>query len=451
MRDRRAVVWTRCGGDPLPMGELYLTPGEARFNYDPRFLGSGRPGLGRLYPPDLFGERSLVFPRRGRFDLHPPLQALVPPRDPHNVQRRMALAYLRQQGERPAPGFDEDWAIALLTGHGGIGHLDLFPDHAAAAAWYQAPKDERLFEAGGDFGFSLKEYLTWYDEEAARLLPFIGPTPSVGGMIPKLLVTIPAAGWDGRIGLPSRGPRRDRIDVVLKLEQTASYPGLLELEALALELHRRAGFATPRHWLARIGDLPVLAVERFDRDAAGRPLPLESLYSVMAGGTTDVTDNHSIPYDRIANAINHPRLEVVSDKRQARRHLLGRLLLALLSGNGDLHLENLSLRTQDGATHFSPVYDPTPMRAYSRHDLLAPMPFGGYGEGADLPAALGNFARALGLNRADLEEELDRLRPLLPDYRQAIAGLERLPEANKRHLIGVTEGVERRLLAGGAG
>jgi len=445
MRDYRAVVWSRCGGDPMPMGELYLTPGEARFSYAADFVAAGRPGLGRLYPPALFGERPVVFPRRGRFDLHPPLQALVPPRDPHNVQRRMALAYLREKGIIPAAGFDEDWSIALLTGHGGIGHLDLFSDHAAAAAWYETPRDERLFEAAGDFGFSLKEYLTWYDDEAVRLLPFVGPTPSVGGMIPKLLVAIPAGGWDGRIGLPTRGERRDRIDVVLKLEQTASYPGLLELEALALELHRRAGFATPRHWLARIGDLPVLAVERFDRDADGRPLPLESLYSVMAGGAADVTDNHSIPYDRIANAINHPRLAVVTDKRQARRHLLGRLLLALLSGNGDLHLENLSLLTRDGATHFSPVYDPTPMRAYSRHDLLAPMPFGGYGEGADLPTALLNFTHALGLARPDLTEELQRLLPLLPDYRRAIAELERLPEANKRHLIGVTEGVERRL------
>jgi len=57
------------------------------------------------------------------------------------------------------------------------------------------------------------------------------------------------------------------------------------------------------------------------------------------------------------------------------------------------------------------VYDPTPMRAYSIHNMLSVMPFGGYGEtdeatGATtgLAAAVQNLAKNLGIPPATLEE-----------------------------------------------
>ncbi len=447
-RDYAAVVWTRAGGIPIRMGSLFVTGSEARFSYAEAFLDAGLPGLGILYPPEVFGPRPVVFRRRGRFALHPPLNTLIPPHDSHNFQRRLALAYLREQGLQPEAGFAEDWAVLMVTGHGAVGHLDIFVDDDSARAWYQAPHSSELHETTGGFGFSLKEYLSWQDGDAAALLPLLGPTPSVGGMIPKLLAAIPDSGWDGRIGLPTRGRTAGLTDVVIKLEQTASYPGLLELEALALELHRWAGFEVPRSWLARVWDIPVLAVERFDRDSAGWPSPLESLYSVMAAGSAEVTDNHSIPYDRIADAIANPHIPILSDKKAGRRHLLRRLLLALLSGNGDLHLENLSILNRAGVLGFSPVYDPTPMRAYSRHDLLAPMGFGGYGEGANLRQALLNFTHSLGLRRSDLEVVIRDLLPLMPMFRAEVERLETLPAANRSHLIAVSEWVEERIKAG---
>lgn len=446
VRDHRAVVWTRAGGSPVAMGDVYVTPSEARFSYRADFLASGAShGLGLLYPPTLFGERAIPFRRRDGFDLHPSLNALIPPRDANNFQRRLALAWLRRQGIDPEPGFAEDWAVLMVHGHGGIGHLDLFPDDAVAQAWYAADDVSAWQHADADLGFSLKHYLSWLDDDAGPWLPLVGPTPSVGGMIPKFLVSIPATGWDGRIALPRRGDLPGRTDVILKLEHASAYPGLLDLEALALDLHRRAGFEVPRYWRAQLGELPVLAIERFDRRADATPLPLESLYAVMAAGTGDVTHNHSIPYDRIAAALRQPRLAIVSDVKAAARHLLRRLLLALLSGNGDLHLENLSILSRDGHNAFSPIYDPTPMRAYRRHDILAPMPFGDYGDGADLPEALRRFANALGLRRSEVETELDRLLPLLDEYRAGIATLTSLPTDNRVHLLTVLETVKQRL------
>ncbi len=156
------------------------------------------------------------------------------------------------------------------------------------------------------------------------------------------------------------------------MEKDTAYPGLVELEALALDLHREAGFDTPRYWLAEIGEVPVIAVERFDRDVNNAPRVNETLLSVLATAKKDITRRDGADYEHIASLIQLARFPLFADKKQAARHLLKRLLLALFSGNGDLHLENLSLTGEPAAYRFSPVYDPTPMRAYSIHNMLAP-------------------------------------------------------------------------------
>jgi len=178
----------------------------------------------------------------------------------------------------------------------------------------------------------------------------IGPTPSVGGAIPKLLVSIPESGWDGRIGLPARFGAQGVM--VLKFEQPTVYPGLAELEALALDVHRETGFTVPRHWVVEFNGVPALAVERFDRDHNKNPLFTESLYSALASGDARITHNHSYSYDEVGRAIDRSPIEFVSDRTTAKRHLLARLLMALLTGNGDLHLENLSIVGSAGELGF---------------------------------------------------------------------------------------------------
>jgi len=54
-------------------------------------------------------------------------------------------------------------------------------------------------------------------------------------------------------------------------------------------------------------------------------------------------------YDRIGRALNSVDIQLVADRKASVEHLLQRLLLAMLTGNGDLHLSNLSLlQTQTG-------------------------------------------------------------------------------------------------------
>ena len=449
--DREAVVWTRLGGLPRRMGRLYVTDKECRFTYDDDFLVSGLPGLGIVYAPEFFGKTTIVRQRSELFDLLPPLQSLIPPRGEDNFQRNLALATLNAQGVSGLSGFDADWEILKVAGHGGIGHLDLFESDDKAQDWYAHPPTVELHEISDDLGFSLKEFIAWYEDDFEVFIQTVGPTPTVGGAIPKLLMSIPSSGWDGRIGLPTRQKTSGVTDVVLKFEQTTRYPGITELEALALDMHREAGFEVPRAWPCFFKDMPALAVERFDRNADNLPLFTETLYSIIASGAP-VEGNYSYRYDLIAQAISTAAVTIVTDTQAAKQHLFRRLLMATLTGNGDLHLENLSIMQLDSLRRFTPVYDPTPMRAYSQHDLLSVMPFGNYGEmpaGASEPVrfaeAVVRFAKTCGLTRTQAQDTVNELMAVTESYEDRLNALATLPEENKARLIARVRDVRMKL------
>jgi serine/threonine-protein kinase HipA len=451
--DREAVVWTRLGGAPRRMGRLYVTDRECRFTYDEHYIHSDLPGLGIVYGPEYFGRTTITRVRSERFDLLPPLQSLVPPRHADNFQRNLALKYLASKGMRDLSGFDADWEILKVAGHGGIGHLDLFEDDERAQNWYQNIPPHELHPVTDAFSFSLKEFMTWFEDDVDVLIQTVGPTPSVGGAIPKLLLSIPESGWDGRIGLPTRQKTPGVTDVVLKFEQTSRYPGLIELEALALEVHREAGFDVPRSWSCRFKDMPALAVERFDRDQNGAPVFTETLFSIFASGAP-VSDPYDYRYDLIANAIDTSPVTIVSDLHKAKHHLFRRFVMSLLTGNGDLHLENLSILQSGAERRFTPVYDPAPMRAYSQHDMLSVMPFGGYGElrpgGSEpvsLPEALQHFARSCGLTRTQRDETLQQLLNATAGYASRVEALVTLPPAHIERLINRVSDVRGKLTA----
>ncbi len=449
--DRQAVVWTRQGVRPLKMGALYLTENECRFTYDNAYPDTGLPGLGVIYTPEVFGASTIVRPRTEYFDFLPPVQSLVPPRSKRNFQRKLILDYLAKNHIQPTPGIETDWEILMVSGHGGIGHIDVFESDEKAMAWYSAPSKTELFSISASTDFSLKQYLTWFDQDAEALMQIIGPTPSVGGAIPKLLVSIPESGWDGRVGLPSRYGDNGVMDVVLKFEQSNIYPGMLELESLALDIHRKAGFAVPDSWQVEFNGVPALAVERFDRDANGHTRFLESLYSILASGDRSVTGNNSYTYDRIGRAIDRSPIDIVSDREAGKQHLYSRLVIALLTGNGDLHMENLSVLRNERVLAFTPVYDPAPMRAYSIHNMLAVMPFGNYGETTandkvvGLREALLKLANNLGIKKTERESIMDRSLQVTENLDERIHSLQRLPQDNKNNLVDIIGRVRRQL------
>ncbi len=448
--DRQAVIWTRVSGTPVKMGSLYVTAKVARFQYTEEFVASGLPGLSLVYPPAVYETRPVVY--RQPQTLHPRLRALIPPRGENNFQRKMLLGHLRAEGMTPEPGFDEDWALLLLAGHGGIGHIDCFADDDAAREWYADTRPAPLVEVGRRMGRTLKDLIAWLDADAAALLQTLGPTPSVGGAVPKLLLSIPREGWTGEVAAPTKGEDPERIDVVLKLERSQTYPGLVELEAMALEVHRLAGFEVPRFWRCTVAGLPALAVERFDRDPHGRPIPQESWFSILAAGARDISTPYDGSLDRIGKAIDTPAITLVADRRAAKRHLFRRLLFALLTGNGDLHLENLALLGSGDEARFSPVFDPTPMRAYSLHDMVSPLPFGDYGQlpgQAERPVGLEEaclrFARHLGIRRGEAAVMVRDALAATKDYPERVRALTTLPVEHRRRLEQIAVEMHHRL------
>ena len=450
MRDRQAVVWTRAGGSPVKMGTLYVTERDARFQYVRGYADSQLPGLSLVYPPRIFRERPVVFHQPGM--LHPRFRALIPPSGVNNFQRKMLLGILRAEGRVPQPGFDEDWALLLLAGHGGVGHVDVFSNDAEASAWYGDDQPAPMVQANDKLGNILRDLMAWLDVDTKALLRSLGPTPTVGGAIPKLLLAIPASGWTGEVSVPSKHHNPDRLDVVLKLEPTHVYPGVVELETLALDIHAEAGFAVPRRWRCSVGGLPALAIERFDRNGQDLPIPLESWFSILAAGARDINTHFDGSFDRIGKAIDTPTLTLVADRHAAKRHLYQRLILALLTGNGDLHLGNLSVLGSEQQAHFSPVYDPTPMRAYSLHNLLCPIPFGDYGDYAQgssqitsLSEALLNFAHNLGIRHKEAGELTECMLEVTANYPERVQALETLPPEHKDRLQAITAKLHRVL------
>ncbi|VAW50678.1 hypothetical protein MNBD_GAMMA05-2606 [hydrothermal vent metagenome] len=455
--DKEAVIWTRVGGNANRMGRLYVTDKECRFTYDEDFLQQNLPGMGMVYAPTFYGNRTISRDRKTPFDLFPPIQSLIPPRQTDNFQRNLALKYLQTKhatsfNAQDMTSFDADWEILKVSGHGGIGHLDIFETDAQAEKWYDHPPKHQLLELTDELGFSLKQFMTWFEEDIEVFIRTVGPTPSVGGAIPKLLLSIPESGWDGRIGLPTREKTPGIIDVVLKFEQTTRYPGIIELEMLTLEMHREAGYDVPRYWRCSFKGMPALAIERFDRDQNNTPMCSESLYSILASGVP-LNNHYDYRYDLIAQALDITPVNIVDDISAAKQHLFKRLIMAMLTGNGDLHLENLSITCCNDVKAFSKIYDPAPMRAYAQHDMLSVMPFGDYGETPDgfdepvsLKQAVHRFAKSCGLSKSQSESVIERALQDTASFSQRVNQLETVPDENKERLIKQTESVRQKLI-----
>ncbi len=214
---------------------------------------------------------------------------------------------------------------------------------------------------------------------------------------------------------------------------------------------RRAS-KVPRHWLVDIGGVKGLAIERFDRNAQCVPLFMESLHSVLASGNPRaISTPYSADYDTIARALRNPDIQLVTDRKQAQNHLLKRIVMAMLTGNGDLHMQNLTLLMRDGELAFSPVYDPTPMRAYNIHNMLSSMPFGHYGEylgdqqrPVGFRQAMRAFIRETGIRRDRAATLVEEALEVTRDFPQRVALLETLPAPYREQLADIHRDVRNR-------
>jgi hypothetical protein len=227
---------------------------------------------------------------------------------------------------------------------------------------------------------------------------------------------------------------------------------VVEVQIRTYQMNEHAELGVASHWRYKEGgpNDPAfdnkIAIMRQLLDAGDEKLDDESL---LESFQTAASEDRVYVLTPAGKVIDLAEPLLVADKKAARIHLLERLLLALLTGNGDLHLENLSLIGAAGEAHFSPVYDPTPMRAYSMHNMVCAVTFGEYGEHPDeddpLQAACIQFTQNIGLRRADLGRCVERLLEVTADYAERVEALDALPGENRERLVGIHRNVQQRL------
>lgn len=454
MTDRYAVVWARTAAAPRKMGQLVATGREMRFSYAPEFLEQAdTAGLSLLLPPSLWQTRPFVHASTEILPLLPRLMALIPGRNANNIQRRLYTSLLAKRSNVPAPGFETEWELLMLTGHNGIGHIDVFPDDRAALDVYASTGEpKKRVGSRSEFWRLLKEGTSQdFSAETLDIMRLIGPTPSVGGQIPKLLVSIPdKKSWDGTLAEP--GARQINsvayTDVVMKVEDP-QYRGLEALEALCLDLHHELGFEVPRHWRATIDGLSVLAVERFDRTPTGASLAMESFFSVYATGQQQVRTMTDAEVEGVGLMLLKLAEIVPIDAPTACLEVYRRFVMALLTGNGDLHLENLAFLGGPEKVRVAPVFDPTPMRAWDRHDLVSALPFY-IDEKQHLGYSVARVGESFGLTRSVAADILHELLKATKDYPERVLALKDVPDVNRKNLVNRVKTFRAKLAGKGA-
>ena len=292
--DHYAVLWTRTALGPVKMGNLLANYRETRFSYDPNYVThTDAPGVSLLIQPVTWAADPYIHYTGEALPFPPRLMALVPEHNLNNVQRWYHSRLINSERRHPggASRFELEWELLMRAGHGGIGHIDIFADDRKAETAYAINRDTT--HSVGSLSMLLQLFRKNRRDMASdigAMAHLLGPLPSVEGMNPKLLVAIPdSKRWDGLFAAPDirQVGTEHFTDVVLKIED-ARYPGVLALEALCYAVHRELGFETPRTWYREIDGFPVLAVERFDRDVNGHPIPMESFFSVYATGNSEV-------------------------------------------------------------------------------------------------------------------------------------------------------------------
>lgn len=446
--DRYGVIWTRASGTPEKLADMVLTPSELRITKTREAGQLGLPGPCLLH--DKLGVDTIEYQRDQWHHLPPQLETLLPPANRDNPQRIILSKLLARHVEtRGMPVIEQEWEMLLFAGRGATGHLDVFKSDQAADRYYALPERLDLSSADasalwGSFR-RIAENTANDDTEIDQILEAVGPTPGISGFNPKLFSSIPIENdaWTGGVS-PSNG-----LPVIIKVD-TTRYPGLIELESLAYELHRDAKLRAPRTWLRQIdfrGErFPVLAIERFDRTVNGTPVPMESVFSLLRTGSPgkffDSTDG-SMEDARKAIAM------VSTDQAKDRIDLFSRFALSFIIGNGDLHLENWVVLGSKDQARLSPVFDPAPMRAYrsprANHDLLSALPFSGIGGTVQLPFAQSGeiprdlatplivFGESIGIGKPHCRDRLAELLSISRDYAdRAIAVLEAIPADRRK-------------------
>ena len=170
---------------------------------------------------------------------------------------------------------------------------------------------------------------------------------------------------------------------------------------------------------------------------------MESLFSVVATGDFHFRETGDILLNELGGILD--RLgEVAALREDAGEQLYRRFLMALLTGNGDLHLDNISLLGGLQDCRVAPVYDPAPMRAWPRHNLVSAVPFDPAGYD-DHGAFFVDLGKSFGLSTDGVSRCIHDALEATSSYIDRVMDLHRVPLQQRNQLAGIAQ-EERSLL-----
>lgn len=369
--DRSAEVWTRATGGPRHLGKLVLAGNQVRFTYD-REAGD-LPGLSLVHDTAKLAGETFTWPSTEENPLPPMLQALVPPADGRNLQRRILTRILERRGVSTARGPDLEWELLLLGGRNAIGHLDVFADNTVAQAWYGTHIDSSIaldLEAPPLLKLAAETLQgTLSVRTIDEIIEIAEIHPTSGGAMPKVLLPI------------SVPEHNEPVDALVKF-QGEEYPDVLRLENAAYSVFDGINQSVPERWFRAREDAVLLATRRFDR-VDGLPVPMESAFSALFTATggkiqSSWSEGGTRPnFEMIAEMIFTPALGLSPDPKADGRILYERIVTNVLLGISDMHLLNFSFLGRRGEARLSPVYDPAPTRGYQSLACVSVVSFGG--------------------------------------------------------------------------
>lgn len=214
-------------------------------------------------------------------------------------------------------------------------------------------------------GLTAKDIAETRDGDAllADLLSRMTMLPGVSGVQPKVLLPLMGS---------SNEPLRALADTHLLKGNRPEYPFATTVEAATLDLAAACGLPVPARTLSADGKL--LAVQRFDLDAEGKPLGFDEAASLMGLWARD-------KYTTSCEALHKSLLAFIPpiQRHAFTQQFFTRIAFNLLVENGDAHLKNFGLlyATPEAAA-LAPVYDVLTTTCFPglAHDAPA-LPLGG--------------------------------------------------------------------------
>jgi serine/threonine-protein kinase HipA len=119
--------------------------------------------------------------------------------------------------------------------------------------------------------------------------------------------------------------------------------------------------------------------------------------------------------------------------------------MALVTGNGDLHLDNIALLGGLSDCRLTPIYDPAPMRAWPRHNLVSTIPFDP-SEYDDHGSFFFDLGSTFGLPVDKIQQCIHDAFEASSSYVERVMGLDRVPLQQRRQLVEIVQ--KERLLLG---